>query len=117
MSGTGRSRRTVHSKARTGGRKLDGIYPFRILALFLTIGILIELAAILRLPDYSDERERAKHDYLIAEAENFSLQKALEIARDPAVIEDSARDQGYTYYGETIYVPIIDAGEANPDTF
>ncbi|MBQ8093711.1 MAG: hypothetical protein IJ242_09070 [Clostridia bacterium] len=84
------------------------IYPFRILAVVLSISILIELIAILMLPDYHDEVEKAKHDYLIAEAENIRLKAALEEAGKVGTVEESARQQGYTYYGETIYIPIIE---------
>lgn len=83
-------------------------YPFRILAIFLFIGIVIELITLMQLPNYSDEVEKARHDYLIAQAENLQLSKDLDLALQQETVEESAREQGMTYYGETIYIPIVE---------
>ena len=110
----GRDGRTARSRAH-GHRKRWKVYPFRILALILMIGILIELILLMCMPDYSEEREQARQAYLLAESENQRLQKELKIARQSETIEDSARKQGYTYYGETIYVPIINGETSEAD--
>jgi len=83
------------------------------MAFLLSLGIFIELIALSRLPDYKDEVEKARHDYLIAQAENIQLTKDLELALQKDTIEQSARKQGMAYYGETIYIPIVENNAAN----
>lgn len=52
-------------------------YPFRVVALVLSVLILIELIAILSLPDYSKELEEARAGYLAAKARNEELRAEL----------------------------------------
>lgn len=57
-------------------------YPFRILAVVLTILIGIEVVMLLILPDYSNEVEAAKAAYLKAYARNLELRRELEAVID-----------------------------------
>ena len=90
-------------------------YPFRLMAFLLSLGIFIELIALSRLPDYKDEVEKARHDYLIAQAETIQLTKDLDLALQQNTIEQAARKQGMAYYGETIYVPVINHNASDTD--
>ena len=87
-------------------------YPFRLVAFLLSLGIIMELIALVRLPDYKDDVEKARHDYLVAQAENIQLTKELDLAQQQNTVEQSARKQGMAYYGETIYIPVIENNEA-----
>ena len=91
-------------------------HPFRVLVFLLSVGIIIEMIALIQLPDYTEEVEKARHDFLIAQARNIQLSKDLDLSLKQSTIEESARKQGMAYYGETIYIPIIQEDLSKTET-
>ena len=110
--------RAVHKHGRALEREIPRAetcekrsYPFRILSVILGIGILIELFCLIKVPDYSNELEAARTAYMAALEQNRELTAKLDEAQSLDKQEQLARDDGYSYYGETIYIPVFEKPE------
>ena len=93
-------------KERTAERT---VYPFRILAVVLSVLLLIEVIGILSIQDLSAQRMEAERAYLLAEAENLRLNQMKEEVLSESEIENRARqDYGYVRNGEVVYPPVVE---------
>lgn len=54
-------------------------YPFRVVAVVLSVFIAIEMAMIMSIPDYSEELEEARSAYRMAVEQNKHLHEILSV--------------------------------------